>query len=308
MKPRRKKWCRVSWLLSSCALVGLGLVEPSIARGDDSAQPAEKVPSQSTGEQHYFAVDPVVDGVFIGVGAGFTEMLSLILSTGEIRPTMPADPSVLLGIDRGAVTQKIDPHANLYSNIGLWTAYGWAVLDPVLSGLRQGPRSMLVDGVIYAEAITLTWTLTDVTKVAVRRPRPIDYATCASSTTGGCANNTDLQLSFFSQHAADLGAISATATYLAFMRAPARSPRPWITLGVGAALTAFVSYERVRSGEHFPTDVIMGSLAGAAVGVLVPHFHRRHYVHEHEIGTAPSWIGFNPSVNGSGSLTAGWVF
>jgi len=35
-------------------------------------------------------------------------------------------------------------------------------------------------------------------------------------------------------------------------------------------VTAFVSYERVRSGEHFPTDVIMGSLAGAGIGVHVP--------------------------------------
>jgi membrane-associated phospholipid phosphatase len=49
--------------------------------------------------------------------------------------------------------------------------------------------------------------------------------------------------------------------------------------------TAFVSYERVRAGMHFPSDVVAGSLAGAAVGVLLPHLHR--YAQE-----APAvWVG-----------------
>ena len=145
------------------------------------------------------------------------------------------------------------------------------------------------------------------TKIGVRRPRPIDYVNCGDgSTTGGCAD-TDLQLSFFSGHASTTGAISATATYLAFIRNP-HSARPWITLGVGTALTAFVSYERVRSGEHFPTDVIMGSMAGAAIGVLVPHFHHRPHIQEKSYCAPPVWIGFQPSSNGSGAVTLGGRF
>src|SRR6185436_3457352 len=109
----------------------------------------------------------------------------------------------------------------------------------------------------------------------------IDYVNCPGSTAGSCSD-TDLQLSFFSGHASSTGAVSATATYLAFVRSGPRHARPWITLAAGTLLTAFVSYERVRSGEHFPTDVIMGSMAGAGIGVLVPHFHRRPHTHESE--------------------------
>lgn len=287
--------------LLACALVGPLVISPAVARGADAPAPAGPPESQR------FTIDPVADGVLIGAGVGFSQILARVISTGELKPTLPADSSVLLSIDRIAVTQTIGPHAAMYSNIGLVAAYGYAVLDPVMSGFRDGPRALLVDGIMYAESISITWVATDLTKVAVRRPRPVDYVTCAASKTEGCASDTNLQLSFFSGHASVTGTISATATYLAFIRAP-HTPRPWITLGVGIALTTFVSYQRVRSGDHFPTDVIMGSLGGAAIGVLVPHFHRRRYYHEDETGAAPTWLGFTPSAHGGGSVAAGWIF
>ena len=256
------------------------------------------------GEGEHFTIDPVVDGLLIVGGATFAELLSLIVSTGEIRPTKPADASVLLSIDRVAVTQTIDPNAAMRSNIGLYAAYGYAVLDPILGGVRDGRRALLVDAIMYAESIALTQAFTGATKIGVRRSRPIDYVQCGgdAATTGACAD-TDLQLSFFSGHASGTGAISATATYLAFTRTGPRHPRPWITLGVGTLLTAFVSYERVRSGEHFPTDVIMGSLAGAGIGILVPHFHHRPHYEEKSYCAPPVWIGLQPNSNGTGALT-----
>ncbi|HEY3820145.1 MAG TPA: phosphatase PAP2 family protein [Polyangiaceae bacterium] len=262
-------------------------------------------------EGQHFTLDPVSDGVLTGAGFGFAFLLGEVLSTGEISPPAPAvGASSLLPIDRGAISQKVDPHASTYSNVGLYTAIGFAVLDPVLSAFRDGTDAMVVDAFMYAESGSLALALTDVTKIAVRRPRPIDYINCppvenAAGTgtvpnTGSGCNSTDLGLSFFSGHAASVAAIGATATYLAFVRSP-HTPRPWITLGLATALTAFVSYERVRAGEHFPTDVIAGSMAGAAIGVLVPHLHR------HKQEPPPVWIGFSPAPGG-GSMSLQAVF
>jgi hypothetical protein len=255
-------------------------------------------------EGQHFTIDPVTDGLLIAGGAGLTSLLSLVLSTGEIRPSPPGDPSRLLSFDRTAVTQTIDPNAGLYSDVTLYSSIGFAVLDTVLSGVRDGTDSLLVDAVLYAETISMTEMITDITKIAVRRPRPIDYLNCPSGSvaaSAGCASNTDLQLSFFSGHASTVAAIGATATYLAFRRSP-RSPRPWITLGAATLLTGFVSYERVRSGNHFPTDVIAGAMVGAAVGVLVPHLHR------HQDEAPPVWVGVAPSPSGGGAVTLGGVF
>ena len=260
------------------------------------------------GEGQHFTIDPVVDGVLIAGGFTFAELLGMIISTGELRPTQPGNPDMLLSIDRVAVTQTIDPNADTRSTIGLYAAYGYAILDPILSGVRDGPHAALVDAIMYAESITLTQAFTDATKIGVRRPRPIDYVNCGEGSAGGSCNSTDLELSFFSGHASTTGAITATATYLAFIRSGPHRARPWITLGVGTALTAFVSYERVRSGKHFPTDVIMGSLAGAGIGVLVPHFHHRPHLREREYCAPPVWIGFQPTSSGTGALTLGGHF
>jgi membrane-associated phospholipid phosphatase len=277
---------------------------PAATPAVPSAAPS---PARATGSlEHgqHFTLDPVADGVLTASGFGFAFLLTEILGTGEITPPLPTvPPSNLLAIDRGALSQTIDPHATTYSDIGLYTAIGFAVLDPILSGFRDGTDALLVDAFMYAESASLAQTLTDVTKIAVRRPRPIDYINCAPTVSNGttipstnsACNSTDLGLSFFSGHASTVAAIGATATYLAFVRSP-HSPRPWITLGAATALTAFVSYERVRAGQHFPTDVIAGSMAGAAIGVLVPHLHR------HKEEAPPVWIGVSP-VPGGGSLS-----
>jgi undecaprenyl-diphosphatase len=247
----------------------------------------------------HFTIDPVADVVLTASSAGAAALTDLILSTGEIVPnppplvpgTMKPDSSKLLPFDRIAVTQSIDPNASLYSNVGLGAAVAFAGVDSVLSGLRDGWDAALVDAVIYAESMSITLFVTDVTKIAVRRPRPLVYS-------GQVGAETDRVLSFFSGHASTTAAVAATATYLAFVRSP-NSPRPWITLGAGALLTAFVSYERVRSGNHFPTDVLAGSMAGAAIGVLVPHLH-------HHPKESPNlWIGAAPISGGGGVAVSG---
>ena len=242
-------------------------------------------------------------------GFAFSELLSRIIASNELTPLPPGDPKNLLSIDRSTVTQTIDPNANGLSNLGLYAAYGYALLDPILSGVRDGRRAFLVDVILYAESIALTQAFTDATKIGVRRPRPVDYANCYPPMTppaAGC-DSTDLQLSFFSGHTSVTAAISATATYLAFVRAP-HSKRPWITLAAGTLLTGFVAYERVRSGNHFPTDVLMASMAGGGIGVLVPHLHRRAHYHENELEAPQVWIGFAPETRGGGQLTLGGKF
>lgn len=259
---------------------------------------ARRDPSPTLELGQHFVLDPVADGTLTAIGFGFSGLLGLVLSTGEIRPPAPAfGASGLLPIDRIAVTQKLDPNAGTYSNLVLYGGLAFAAVDTLLSGFRDGWDAAVVDGFIYAESISLTLALTDVTKIAVRRPRPIDYMNCPVQPNGGASTSpacgsTDLGLSFFSGHAALVSSVGATATYLAFVRSP-DTPRPWLTLAASAVATTFVSYERVRSGEHFPTDVIAGSMAGAAVGVLIPHLHR------HKLEPPPVWIGVMPAPRGA---------
>ena len=141
-------------------------IEPLVAE----QKPAGRVTFQS---------DPIADGAIIVVSFGSASLLELINSTGEIRPQQIApdfDRDQLIFIDRAAVNNTIHPSAGTLSNVGLGAAALYAALDPVLSGLReQSVQTGLVDAIMYAETVSLTMALTNVVKIAVRRPRPIAY-------------------------------------------------------------------------------------------------------------------------------------
>lgn len=301
-----------------CLLSLAGLLSATAARGEEptpvaqapTAEPPKIVPPKSSERKSNLepqvakpgAVgriglqsDPIADGCIIAVALGSAGVLELVNSTGEIHPQQidrNFDTNRLISIDRAAVTQTADPAAGPRSNVGLGAAAVFAVIDPILSGVReQNVQTGLVDAIVYSETVSLTLALTNLVKMAVRRPRPLAYTAAAEHKDDPNWSNTstDSSLSFFSGHASITGAIGATATYLAFARSPGKL-RPWLTFSFFTVLTTFVSYERVRAGKHFPTDVIAGAIAGAGIGVVVPHLHRTETVQQR-----PVWVGFTPA-------------
>jgi undecaprenyl-diphosphatase len=252
-----------------------------------------------------FQSDPIADGAIIVVSMGSAGLLELINSTGEIRPQQIApdfDRKQLIWIDRAAVNNTIHPSAGTLSNVGLAAAGLYAVLDPVFSGLReQSVQTGLVDAIMYAETVSLTLALTNVVKIAVRRPRPIAYVEAEAHEGEADYSNssTDSSLSFFSGHASMTGAIGATATYLAFARSPG-TWRPWVTLTLATTVSTLTSIYRVRAGKHFPTDVLAGTFAGAGIGIVVPHLHRTEDVQQRRV-----WVGFAPEVDDGGETRGG---
>ncbi len=246
-----------------------------------------------------FLADPLSDGAVLAIAFGFVGLSSVIMSSGELKPQQPVASSKLTSLDRYAITQTVDPNAGRLSNFGLYGAIAFAIVGPVVTGVRESSaQAFLVDAMLYLQSTGITGGLTNLAKIAVRRPRPRAYIEQQRllDLYGDRAEEigaTDYALSFPSGHASTTAAIAATATYLAFARAGRHSPRPWITLVVGVLATAFVGYERVRAGAHFPTDVIGGALIGGGVGVLVPHIHR-----EQSLKERPVWIGYQPRAGG----------
>ena len=269
-------------------------------------KPVEPKPTDRSGGQSIqFVADPVGDGGIVALAIGVSGVLALIESTGEIRPQQPAANAKILSIDRLALEQTPSKAWGTASNFILYGAGAFALADPFLSGRRDGLSAGFVDAVMYVESIAITAGVTDLAKLAIRRPRPSAYVEQARlnrayAGTGEKApdiTETNAAQSFFSGHTSVVAAIGATASYVAFSRAPAGSARPWITLAVFTALTAGVGVGRVRSGKHFPTDVITGVFAGAGIGALVPHIHRSDSARQR-----PVWIGFSPDGAGAGGV------
>jgi hypothetical protein len=129
--------------------------------------------------------DPVVDGVTSTAALAFSGILGWVLSTGEVRPPEPEAKTSSLCSSTASPSRRgsiLTP--SLTRTSGFCSAVAFATLDPILSGFRDGTDAMLVDTLLYAESGSITLTLSEIIKIAIRRPRPFHYKNCQPSPTG----------------------------------------------------------------------------------------------------------------------------
>jgi hypothetical protein len=136
---------------------------------------------------------------------------------------------------------------------------------------------------IYIEGFLLTEGLTSLTKGTIDRYRPFTYLTLdqIDKLEGESKNNfleaikgDDIEDSFFS------GDASSTAYSFIFLAKVFTDYFPesnwkYGIWGLSISGTTLQAYFRARSGKHFPTDVIVGSLVGGSLGYLIPHLHKK---------------------------------
>jgi hypothetical protein len=152
--------------------------------------------------------------------------------------------------------------------------------DVVVGIVAAAPLALLLDSgvrddwqtcsVMYVETVALAVILPAYGKGTVDRIRPFVYNPDAPI---GAKTTSDARKSFFSRHTS---AAFASAVFLSSVYGdyhPGSAARPYVWAGSLLAATA-VGVMRYESGEHFPTDVIVGAVAGGAVGYLIPRIHR----------------------------------
>ncbi|MFO7869754.1 MAG: phosphatase PAP2 family protein [Bacteroidales bacterium] len=124
---------------------------------------------------------------------------------------------------------------------------------------------------IWFQTNIATYIGTNIAKNSSTRPRPYVYDQKVAIEQ---KRTTDAYRSFFSQHTS----LTAANTFLAAHIATHYFPKKWIQYSSWAAaamLPAYVGYERIRAGKHFPTDIIAGYIWGAACGIVIPQLHTK---------------------------------
>lgn len=196
---------------------------------------------------------------FVGFGAWQAHQ-----NEGRVPPTL--DIARVPMIDRVATRQWSLP-AHRASNILFGTA---VVASLATSIVNQNGEQPFLPVAIIAESSLLCSGLTNTVKELVRRPRPYMYN---SDVPTGAHDSGEDYVSFWSGHTANTAAI--TFSCASMVQRSDASPGAKTATWIGAALApAAMGYLRVRSGRHFPTDVLTGYAVGALVGLAVPYFHR----------------------------------
>ena len=152
--------------------------------------------------------------------------------------------------------------------------------DVLVGVVAAAPLMLLVDSnvrddwatctLMYAETMALALILPAYGKGTVNRIRPFVYnpdAPMEAKTAG------DARKSFFSRHAcaAFASAVFLSTVYGEYHPGSSRTPYVW---GASLCAATAVGYMRYEAGEHFPTDIIAGAVAGSAAGYLIPRVHR----------------------------------
>ena len=123
---------------------------------------------------------------------------------------------------------------------------------------------------LYLQSMATTGAAYAITAGLVNRSRPYVYDE-DNSLERRLSNNG--QRSFYSGHVA----AAATATFFAAKVYSDFNPdargKGWIWTGA-AVIPASIGYLRIKAGQHFLSDVLLGYALGAMVGILVPEFHK----------------------------------
>ena len=137
--------------------------------------------------------------------------------------------------------------------------------------LGRAPRHRaLVLGTLLAETMLLNDGLTKVTKVIIRRNRPLTYN---SEFADDSRQANDARQSFVSGHTSNTAALSFFTAKVFHDLYPDSRWRPYVWAGA-ATIPLVTGYARYRAGKHFPTDIVAGYALGATLGILIPQWHK----------------------------------
>ncbi|RMG22309.1 MAG: phosphatase PAP2 family protein [Bacteroidetes bacterium] len=249
--------------------------------------------SSSLFSQTPYALTLKKELIFAGSGLGsmglgaYLRTLPKLFTPNELRSL---DPDDINALDRLAIA-NYSMEADQVSNVFLIGAH----VSPFL--FLAGKQSRAHIGqimVMYGEAATLNLGLTVITKSLFHRPRPFVFNSAVPEEVKLSRN---AKASFVSGHAS---MVALNTFFFAKVFSDYYPHSKWKPLVWGAAATipAVTAYLRIAAGKHYPTDVLAGYALGAAVGILVPHFHRTQTLAEKGISLG---VGYN-------SLRLSWRF
>lgn len=149
------------------------------------------------------------------------------------------------------------------------TMYGAAVMPLVFFAAPKSDWGTIF--AMYAETVFLSQGVKELTKAFVDRDRPYMYEQGAPSSK---LDDGDYHDSFFSGHATTSFAAATFTSYVFCKEFPdSKWKIPVIAASYGLALAT--SAMRISSGNHFPSDVLLGAAFGSLTGWLVPYLHTR---------------------------------
>jgi membrane-associated phospholipid phosphatase len=238
-----------------------------------------------------YTLKPAIDIPIVAIGTtwslyAFTKIYKKPSSTvAQIQNLKISD---INAFDRWAVY----PYSRSLDNISYYPFYAAIPYPLILFLTKKGMRNDFAKlGFLYWEAMSITGLLGTGATYNFDRYRPYAYSaeTPMDIRTSGIAKN-----SFFAGH---VQTVATPTFFLAKVYADyyPDSKIKWVFYGIASVATCTTAYMRLKSGEHFPSDILLGALTGSLAGILVPQYHKTNSIKDRSVTIMPYSTG---DVNG----------
>ena len=136
---------------------------------------------------------------------------------------------------------------------------------------------------LYTQALSITGALYGSAAHYFPRLRPLVYDAGSPMDKRVASNSRN---AFFAGHVA----LVATSTFFmaqVFADYHPESNLKWVMYGAAGVVTAATAYMRLKAGEHFPSDILVGTAVGTLSGLLVPKLHKSRLIKNQKISLIP---------------------
>jgi membrane-associated phospholipid phosphatase len=165
----------------------------------------------------------------------------------------------------------VKPYNESADNASYLPFYGAVAYPLVFIMLDKKMRKDIYElSFLYLESMTITGAIYGTATNYGERYRPLVYS---NNTPMEKRLLSDSRKSFFAGHVA----LVATSTFFmasVFAQYHPDSKFKWMMYAIAGGATATTGYLRHEAGEHFPSDILVGTAVGTLSGILVPALHK----------------------------------
>ncbi|HEY4205721.1 MAG TPA: phosphatase PAP2 family protein [Puia sp.] len=240
--------------------------------------------SDSTRQWHKpYAINKPVDIPLTAALAGFT-----IYNFAEIGRKGGTSEAKVMSLTRNDVNWfdrwAIRPYNKGVDKASYLPFYAAIPYPVIFLGLDKTMRKDYLElSFLYLQAMCVTGALYTTAVHYFSRLRPLVYDPGSPMDTRTTSNSRN---AFFAGHVA----LVATSTFFmaqVFADYHPGSKLKWVMYGAAGVATGATAYMRLKAGEHFPSDIIVGTAIGALTGLLVPKLHRTKLIRDQKISLIP---------------------
>jgi membrane-associated phospholipid phosphatase len=280
-------------LITLVLLVGL----KSFAYGQnesDSIIAADTITSKTVGNNRpakvrTYKLNPVVDIPLTAIGTSWS-----LYAFSKIYSKDKTPEEVILSLDKKNIP-SFDRHgADVYhpkaDELGDMLFYSSMPLPILLMLDKKVRKDGFKVALLYLETMSVTGLLYTGSVYLNDRYRPYAYnanVPMSQRTRGGAKN------SFFAGHVALVGTSTFFIAKILNDYHP-ESKVKWLPFTLAAAATGTTAVMRYRGGQHFISDILIGTVVGTLSGILVPHAHKNKDINDRRISFTTSYLGDTP--------------